>query len=63
MNKCLLLWHIVNGEVAPFPNAENQIEITDFTYSAKRMGASPTITAEFMHPTCLDNEWDDSVFT
>lgn len=53
-----------NGESGkkPFPNAEKQIEIYDFTYDAKRMGGAPTISATVMYDTCLDNNWNDNVF-
>lgn len=65
MDRYLRLWHIVGGEVKPFPNGnkDDQVILTDFTYTAKRMGGSPTITAEFMYPKCLDDVWGDSVFT
>ena len=62
MEKALKLYTIVDGKEAPFPNTEQQIEIYDFKYDAKRMGGAPSITATIMHPTCLDDEWGDSVF-
>lgn len=46
----------------PFPNAEKQIEIYDFTYDAKRMGGAPTISATVMNDVCLDKYWNDNVF-
>lgn len=45
-----------------FPNATEQIIITDFEYNANRMGATPSITATVMHKDCLDDFWDESVF-
>ena len=65
MMECYLpLWHIVKGLPVPFPNGntDDQVVLTDFTYTAKRMGSSPTITADFMYPQCLDDVWDDSVY-
>ena len=64
MESYLRLWHIVDGLSVPFPNGntDDQVVLTDFTYTAKRMGSSPTITADFMYPQCLDDVWDDSVF-
>lgn len=46
----------------PFPSSEGQIEIGDFRYDAKRMGGAPTITANVMYPTCLDNVWTENVY-
>lgn len=46
----------------PFPSVANQIVIHDFQFTAKRMGGAPTITASFLHPTCLDKEWTYKVF-
>lgn len=63
MEKALKLYtYIDGGNDAPFPNSENQIEILDFTYDAKRMGGAPTISASVMNDTCLDNDWNDNVF-
>lgn len=47
---------------APFPNAENPIEISSFRYEAKRMGGAPTITASVNYPSCLDDVWTDRVY-
>ena len=47
----------------PFLNSDNeQIDIHEFTYSAKRMGDTPQITANFYDYDCYDKKWniDDS---
>lgn len=62
MESVIKLQHIVNGDVVPFPNEEEQVIITSFDYSAERMGGAPTISAKVMHPLCLDNYWHDYVF-
>lgn len=63
MEKTLKLYSLVDGgnDVA-FPKDE-QIEIFDFSYDAKRMGGAPVITASIMHGTCLDDLWTDRVYT
>ena len=50
-------------EASAFPNVNDPITITDFTFSAKRMGAAPTISASFYYHRCLDKEWTYNVFT
>lgn len=40
----------------PFPSAEEQIGITEYTYTSKRMG-SVSLTATLMYPKCLDKIW------
>lgn len=63
MNKLLKLFFTANGvNNAPFPNSDNQIEITDFTYDAQRMGDAPSISATVKYPTCLDSVWTDNVY-
>lgn len=48
----------------PFPRgAEEPMEIGAFRYDAKRMGGAPTITASVNYSTCLDDEWEDLVYT
>lgn len=49
-------------EATPFPNLNDPVVIHDFQFTAKRMGAAPTITASFYYPTCLDKEWTYKVF-
>ena len=50
-------------KASAFPNVNDPITITDFTFSAKRMGAAPTISASFYYHRCLDKEWTYNVFT
>lgn len=40
----------------PFPNEENQLIITEYSFSDIRMG-SVNLTATAMYPTCLDDKW------
>lgn len=61
--KILKLYKYVDGvNDTPFPNAEQQVEICEFTYEAQRMGTSPSITATVMYPSCLDNLWSPKVY-
>lgn len=64
MDKFLELKIDVGGgaESTPFPNENDPIIIGAFRYDAKRMGGAPTITASVNYPTCLDNEWTDTVY-
>lgn len=63
MDKILKLYTYVDGvNDTPFPSAEDPIEIGAFRYDAKRMGGAPIITASVNYPSCLDNEWTDSVY-
>lgn len=48
-------------ESTPFPNAEEQVIITDFQYDAGRMSGAPSISAKIMHRLCLDDLWTDNV--
>lgn len=52
------VWDIFIGENVFY----EQISLTNFTFNAQRMAATPTITASFNYPRCLDNEWDVNVF-
>ena len=65
MDKLLKLKIYVDGvNDTPFPRgAEEPMEIGAFRYDAKRMGGAPTITASVNYPTCLDDEWEDLVYT
>lgn len=48
---------------APFPgDGDNWACISDYKYSATRMGNPPTISATLEWPTCLDDEWNSGVF-
>lgn len=63
MKKELLLYRYVDGiNDTPFPSAEEQISLTTFTYNAQRMAATPTITASFNFPRCLDDDWGVNVY-
>ncbi|MCF0201803.1 MAG: hypothetical protein HUK08_00425 [Bacteroidaceae bacterium] len=48
---------VQNGEVKPFPNADNPARIGKFTHTRQRMGSAPTITATLEYPICLDELW------
>ena len=52
------VWDIFIGENVFY----EQISLTNFTFNAQRMAATPTITSSFNYPRCLDNEWDVNVF-
>lgn len=52
-----------DGDKPSFPNRDEQIITSDFTYSAKRMGGAPTITCSIYYPSPLDNVFDESVYT
>ena len=64
MDKILRLMTYVDGgdNDIPFPSSEDPIEITSFTYDAKRMGGAPTITATKMYRACLDDKWTYNVY-
>lgn len=42
-----------------FHNTSEQIYLKDFTYTAERMGKTPTLTADFYDKECYDNIWDN----
>jgi hypothetical protein len=65
MEKVLKLYTYVDGGIndTPFPDSDNQIELGEFRYDAKRMGGAPTISASVDYPTCLDDVWTDMVYT
>lgn len=46
----------------PFPNSEEQAEISTYEYSASRMGGAPSITAKISHRFCLDKYWTEKQF-
>lgn len=46
----------------PFPNNEEQAEISTYEYSAARMGGAPSITAKISHRFCLDKFWNENQF-
>lgn len=45
-----------------FPDASTQIEVSDFTYNANRMGNAPTISFNCYYDTCIDSEWTNEVY-
>jgi hypothetical protein len=57
MEQKLKLYKYDNGRLISFPSEESKIEIGVFTYTAKRMGDAPTITATINYKECLDNFW------
>lgn len=62
MDKVLKLYKLVDGVEKPFPNSDEQIITSDFTYTAKRMGGAPTITCTMRHKDNLDALWDENVY-
>lgn len=47
----------------PFPGSgDKQVLLTEYTYSSSRMGNAPIISGTLKWPTCLDDEWSDTVF-
>lgn len=53
----MLIKRDVDGKAQPFPNGEVPAIIGTFTYTAKRMGGAPSITATIYYPTPLDKQW------
>ena len=47
----------VDGKATKFPNSTSPLILTTFTYSAQRMGSSPSLEASVYYDRCLDNEW------
>ncbi len=58
MEKVLKLYKDIDGVRVAFPNSNDQIQTSDFTYSAQRMGGAPTISCTIMWGECLDNMWE-----
>lgn len=58
MEKVLKLYKDIDGLRVEFPNSNDQIQTSDFTYSAQRMGGAPTISCTIMWGECLDNMWE-----
>ena len=50
------------GFVFNVRNVNEQIEIGDFRYDAKRMGGASTITFTLMYEDCLDDFWSENVY-
>lgn len=53
----MLIKRDVDGKAQSFPNGEVPAVIGTFTYTAKRMGGAPSITATIYYPTPLDKRW------
>lgn len=53
----MLIKRDVDGKAQSFPNGEIPAIIGTFTYTAKRMGGAPSITATIYYPTPLDKQW------
>lgn len=53
--------HYIYQPAVPFNfnNTSEQIYLKDFTYTAERMGKTPTLTADFYDKECYDNIWDN----
>ena len=63
MDKIIKLFTYVDGiNDKPFPNVNEQVEVSSFEYNANRMGSAPRITARAKHSLCLDNLWSDKVY-
>lgn len=53
----MLIKRDVDGKAQSFPNGEIPAIIGTFTYTAKRKGGAPSITATIYYPTPLDKRW------
>ena len=63
MEKLLKLYTYVDGtNDTPFLNADEQVVIGSFTYTANRMAGAPSISATIKHRLCLDNLWSEKVY-
>lgn len=63
MQETLKMYKYVDGlNDSPFPNEKEQVYITEYTYTAQRMGGAPSISATVNHFTCLDNLWSSDVY-
>lgn len=63
MEKLIKLYAYVDGtNDTPFPNEEQQVEVSTFRADYKRMGGAPTITCTASHELCLDSLWDYNVY-
>ena len=57
MIEILKIYTYVDGiNDTPFPNANSQLEIADYTYTSQRMG-DVSLTATIMYKDCLDDIW------
>lgn len=53
----MLIKRDVDGKAQSFPNGEVPAIVETFTYTAKRMGGAPSVTATIYYPTPLDKQW------
>ena len=61
MEQTLQFYIYVDGvNDAPFPNSTQQAILYEYKYDATRMGNAPIISGTIMHPSCLDELWDDN---
>lgn len=53
-----------DGQISkvPFPQDGTQVTISEYEYTANRMGGAPTIQAKFKYPNCLDDLWNEKQF-
>lgn len=55
--KILYIKKVIDGKVVDFPSEANPAIISTYTYDAKRMGGTPTITATISYERPLDDDW------
>lgn len=55
--KILYIKKVIDGKVVDFPSDANPAIISTYTYDAKRMGGTPTITATISYERPLDDDW------
>lgn len=58
MEKRLKLYKLVNGQKVLFPSEDKPLFLDTFTYTAQRMGGTPSITSSVRYERCLDEEWN-----
>lgn len=46
-----------NGKEQTFPKGMRPATVTNYTFTAQRMGAAPQLTGTMYYPTCLDDLW------
>ena len=62
MVETLKIYTYIDGiNDTPFPNLENQIKISEYTYTSQRMG-SVSLSATIMYKDCLDNVWSGNEY-
>ena len=55
--KILYIKKDIYGRAVSFPSEANPAIISTYTYDAKRMGGTPTITATISYERPLDDDW------